>query len=176
MNRYSSITILLIFLLTSTIHAQNRTASPRLEPDPKAFEYHQMGGSQGNYTWQELAEISLWASGNTANTSDLQRIITIAETIKADPDFPASQSAQAEFILNYMHRNILRSYSLHQTRIDTMLSNGRFNCVSSAVLYTILCKAVGIDTSGVITKDHAFVIARYRWKRSRCRNNKPLWF
>ena len=37
-----------------------------------------------------------------------------------------------------------------------MLSNGSFNCVSSSVLYMILCKSVGVDVTGIITKDHAF--------------------
>jgi len=38
-----------------------------------------------------------------------------------------------------------------------MLSTGRYNCVSSAVLYMILCQSLGINTKGVITKDHAFI-------------------
>ena len=70
----------------------------------------------------------------------------------------ASDKVKAEFILNYMHKNLLKSYSLYQTRLDTLLSNGRYNCVSSAVLYVILCKSAGINTSGVVTKDHAFAM------------------
>jgi tetratricopeptide (TPR) repeat protein len=56
-----------------------------------------------------------------------------------------------------MHKNLLKAYSASQTRVDALFSNGRFNCVSSAVLYVILCESAGIRTSGVMTKDHAFV-------------------
>jgi hypothetical protein len=56
-----------------------------------------------------------------------------------------------------MHKKFLKSYSLTQTRIDTILSNGRYNCVSSAVLYLILANAVNLEVKGVMTRDHAFI-------------------
>jgi hypothetical protein len=136
------------------MYAQN--AFPRIVPDSKAIDYYRMGGQSG-YSWQELAEISLWASGD-ASLSGMEKIKTIVTALSAAIDPAASDKEKAEFILNYMHKNVLKSYSLYQTRLDTLLSNGRYNCVSSAVLYVILCKSAGINTSGVITKDHAFVM------------------
>jgi len=150
---------ILLLLLNFQIqtHAQNRAAVfPRLEPDPKAIEYYRLGRQAGGYTWQQLAEISLWASGDTA-ASNLGRITAAAESLKNSPELPASGRERAAFVLTFLHRNILRSYSIYQTRVDTVFTNGRFNCVSSAVLYMILCKSLGIEASGVITKDHAFV-------------------
>jgi len=139
------------------IHAQN--AFPRIEPDSKALDYYRLGIKSG-YSWQELAEISLWASGDAA-LSGMDKIKTTVTALSTAIDRNASGREKAEFILNYMHNNILKSYSLYQTRLDTMLSNGRFNCVSSAVLYVILCKSAGINTSGVMTKDHAFVMVHF---------------
>jgi hypothetical protein len=136
------------------IHAQN--AFPRIAPDSKALDYHRMGGQSG-YSWQELAEISLWSSGD-ASLSGMEKIKTIITALSAAINPAVSDKEKAEFILNYMHKNVLKSYSLYQTRLDTLLSNGRYNCVSSAVLYVILCKSAGINTSGVITKDHAFAM------------------
>jgi tetratricopeptide (TPR) repeat protein len=57
-----------------------------------------------------------------------------------------------------MHKKFLKSYSLQQTRIDTLLSNGRYNCVSSAVFYLILGTAADLDVRGVMTRDHAFAV------------------
>jgi tetratricopeptide (TPR) repeat protein len=139
------------------IHAQN--AFPRIEPDSKALDYYRLGVKSG-YSWQELAEISLWASGD-ATLSGMDKIKTTVTALSTAIDRNASGREKAEFILNYMHNNILKSYSLYQTRLDTMLLNGRFNCVSSAVLYVILCKSAGINTSGVMTKDHAFVMVHF---------------
>jgi len=153
-----SITPILIFTiilgLPAKTYAQN--AFPRIVPDSKALDYYRMGG-QSDYTWQELAEISLWSSGD-ASLSGMEKIKTIATALSAAMNPAGSDKEKAEFILNYMHKNVLKSYSLYQTRLDTLLSNGRFNCVSSAVLYVILCKSAGINTSGVITKVHAFAM------------------
>ena len=128
-----------------------------MEPDPKALEYYRTG--QSNYTWQELAEMSLWASGCTADSiqTNMARINQAVETMLNLGDFPSVRKERAEYILTYLHRNILQSYSMYQTGIDAIFINGRYNCVSSAVLYAIFCKAAGIDTTAVITRDHSFI-------------------
>jgi len=159
-----ALVLFLFFLLRPAVFAQSRTAFPRLEPDPKALEYYRLSERDQGYSWIELAEISLWASGDYS-ASNLEKIRASVETLNNSPANPqeAQQTAQqavkerAEFILGFMHKNLLKSYSLNQTRIGALLSNGRFNCVSSAVLYMILCRSAGIHASGVMTKDHAFM-------------------
>ncbi|MEW5817731.1 MAG: hypothetical protein AB1798_20345 [Spirochaetota bacterium] len=59
-------------------------------------------------------------------------------------------------VLEYMHKYILREYSEFQTRLDVLLETGGFNCVSSAVLFMILGRAVGLTVQGVSTADHVF--------------------
>jgi tetratricopeptide (TPR) repeat protein len=157
MRKFNRVTLVLfIFLLRAAIFAQSRTAFPRLEPDPKALEYYKLSERNQNYSWTELAEISLWASGDYS-ASNIDKIRAAAETLNNSPARPQAAKEKAEFILGFMHKNLLKSYSLNQTRIDTLLSNGRFNCVSSAVLYMILCESAGLHASGVMTKDHAFM-------------------
>jgi hypothetical protein len=145
--------LLLFLLLQTALFAQT---FPRFEPDPKALKFHSLGGRDNSYSWAELAEISLWASGDSG-ASNLEKIRAAAETLKKSAELPVSDREKAEYILGFMHKNFLKSYSLTQTRVDTIFSNGRFNCVSSAVLYMILCTSAGIYTSGVITKEHAFI-------------------
>jgi len=135
------------------IFGQSRSF-PRLEPETKALEFFRLG-RQG-YQWQDLAEISLWASGDTS-LSNLQKIKNAVQALNNSNDLPRDNKEKAEFILTYMHRNFLRSYSLYQTRVDTLFTNGNYNCVSSAVLYVILCEAANLRTSGVVTRDHALV-------------------
>ena len=157
MGKKTSIALAFIFSLFVTaqaIYPQNMTDFPRLTPDPRALEYFRQG-SRG-YTWEELAEISLWASGDTG-ASNMQVINNAVITLNNSGNLPANEREKAEYILTFMHANFLRIYSIYQTRVDTIFSNGRFNCVSSAVLYMILCKSAGINSSGVMTRDHAFV-------------------
>ncbi|MCL2175307.1 MAG: hypothetical protein FWB73_04595 [Treponema sp.] len=150
--------IILSFTVLTLAVAQNRQVShPRLESDPKAVEYYRIGSRTSGFSWTELAEICLWASGDV-NLTSMQKL-TNAVTVLNSGDLPRSGKDRAIYILEYMHTNILKSYSLNQTRVDTIFTNGRFNCVSSAALYMILCKSAGVNTSGVMTRHHAFVIA-----------------
>jgi tetratricopeptide (TPR) repeat protein len=52
--------------------------------------------------------------------------------------------------------HVLTRYSVLQTRVNTAVETGSFNCVASAVLYAILARSVGLDVAGVRTADHAF--------------------
>ena len=146
---------LIFFHSQAAVFAQRAEVFPRIEPETLALEFFQRGVQNG-FSWEDLAEISIWASGGNGNA--LQRIHQLAASIQASPDFPSTQREQAEFILLYLHRNVFRAYSLMQTRVDTVFVNGRFNCVSSAVLYVVLAKSIGLDVSGVKTIDHAFAM------------------
>jgi len=171
----ASITYALILALIigfrAEIYAQN--AFPRIEPDAKALNYYRLG-TQG-YSWSDLAEIALWASGD-ASLSGMAKIKTVVSSLNSAITPNLSDKEKADFILNYMHNNILKSYYLYQTRLDTIFTNGRFNCVSSAVLYVILCKSAGINTSGVMTKDHAFAIVHINGQNFDVETTNPYGF
>lgn len=154
--------VLIFFIPKAAAHTQN---FPRLEPDPQALAFARRAG-QGGYTWTDLAEISLWASssGEAAagkNTAAyMEQIQNAVNELRSLPELPAGGKERAEFILTFMHKKFLKGYVHNQTRIDTLLSGGRYNCVSSAVLYMLLAKASGIEAAGVMTKDHAFITVR----------------
>ena len=158
MNLKASITpaLILTVFLCSAVQIYPQTVFPRLEPDKKALEFHNLGVKDG-YSWAELAQISLWASGDTTS-SNMEKINAAVTSLNALSGLLPSSREKAEFILTYMHSNFLKRYSLYQTRVDTLLTVGTFNCVSSAAFYIILCNSAGIKTSAVITKEHAFVI------------------
>jgi len=175
-NLKSSITSFLVFTLIIgfpvKIHAQN--AFPRIEPEQKALDYYRLGAQSG-YSWTELAEISLWASGD-ANLSAMNKLKVIVLNLNSavKPEF--SEKEKAEFILNYMHKNILKTYYIFQTKLDTLISNGRYNCVSSAVFYIILCKSAGLNASGVMTKDHAFAMVHINGQNFDVETTNPYGF
>jgi hypothetical protein len=140
---------------------------PSLRPDPLGAEYAARGKS-GDYFWEDLAEAALWAStvGTAANprpsAAYLDALRLAAAELEAEfhGENAGDPKARGDYVLTYMHRKFLRSYSAAQTRLDTLLSNGRYNCVSSAVLYLILARSQGLDVRGVAAKDHAFANLR----------------
>ncbi len=52
---------------------------------------------------------------------------------------------------------MLRAYREDATTLDGILDTGLFNCVSSAVLYMLAVRDLGIEVEGVRTSDHAFI-------------------
>ena len=61
-----------------------------------------------------------------------------------------------EYILEFLHQRVFTLYDEYQTRVDIALETGYFNCVSSAVLYLIFARSLGLPVQGVSTLDHAF--------------------
>jgi hypothetical protein len=70
----------------------------------------------------------------------------------ASPD-PATLGART---LEFLHTGLLRRYDVRQVRVDVLLDQGVYNCVSSSVLYLLLARSVGLTVGGVRTADHAF--------------------
>jgi tetratricopeptide (TPR) repeat protein len=123
-------------------------------------------GHDSDYTWETLAEMALCASAVQYLSggerllpeieSYMQKIRTAVGMLLAG-DIPADMKERGDFILKFMHGSFLKSYSVNQTRLDLLLDTGRYNCVSSAVLYMILAIAAGLDAEGVLVPEHAFV-------------------
>jgi tetratricopeptide (TPR) repeat protein len=149
--------------LSPTMFSQNNVPSekfPRLTPDAKAAEY----GVLKNYSWKELAEFALWASGvdpyaavtvNKVKTT----YMAVIESLVGDlaRAVQGTDTEKAEAVLRFMYEKTLKRYSLNQTQLDILLASGTYNCVSSAVFYLILGSSVGLDVKGVVTRDHAFI-------------------
>jgi hypothetical protein len=114
--------------------------------------------------------MALWASAlgaasDSQNSADYLNILHRAAA-ELEVEFRKNNGemtpqSRGDYILSYMHRKFLRFYSAMQTRLDTLLSNGRYNCVSSAVLYLILAQSQGFEVRGVAARDHAF--ASFHW-------------
>jgi tetratricopeptide (TPR) repeat protein len=151
-----------MFFIPAALEAQS-AGFPNLEAHPRAYGYARRDG----YSWQDLAEIALWASaeaGGTAETQTPAPLFPGMDLIRSGAaelrSAPADPRERGEFILSFMHRRFLKSYAERQTRLDLLLSGGRYNCVSSAVLYMILAASAGLEVTGVMTRDHAFVTVR----------------
>jgi tetratricopeptide (TPR) repeat protein len=133
---------------------------PSLEPSPEVYAYaEKLSRTASASYWRDLAETALWASAlNTGNQTGayLETITGAVNALASDPNLPSDPKARGEYLLVYMHKNFLKSYSERQTRLDELLRTGRYNCVSSAVFYMILSLSSGLDVGGVMTKDHAF--------------------
>ncbi|GHV77856.1 hypothetical protein AGMMS49942_26770 [Spirochaetia bacterium] len=150
---------------------------PPLEPDPKAYEF----AGRRTYSWQDIGEIALWVSSvgaaGAANAASQPALIRdAAAELLAMPDLPPDPKARGEFVLTFVHQRFLKGYVEHQTRLDELFRTGRYNCVSSAVLYAIFATAAGLDVQGVMTKDHAFITVNTGAERIDVETTNPIGF
>jgi len=128
---------------------------PRLEPLPIAVS---LAGMIEPLPLDILAGAALEFSGLPGSTADLYRaeiedLFARVAAVAADSDDPA---VRAESVLLFMHEHLLKIYDVRQTRVDILIEEGSFNCVSSAVLYLLLCRSIGLKVWAVRTADHAF--------------------
>jgi tetratricopeptide (TPR) repeat protein len=149
--------VLSVVGLTPRLSAQ-AIRFPALDPDPMALEY----AGRAEYSWQDIGDIALWASvtglqGAPDGAAEAELIGNAVAELLAMPDLGADPKTRGESVLVFMHRRFLKGYTENQTRLDEIFRTGRYNCVSSAALYTIFAVAAGLDVHGVMTKDHAFV-------------------
>jgi hypothetical protein len=105
-----------------------------------------------------IVDASLEFSGASAQeASDAKdKLDTLLKRFGGEVADVSSQADLAERTLTFLHKNLFTMYSVSQSRIDTALETGVFNCVSSAVLYLVVARSVGLSVSGVRTTDHAF--------------------
>ena len=154
--------ILFFFSVPQPLGAQ---AFPPLDPSQKAYEYARRIAVT-DVPWLDLAEASLWASSVLAGPGAEEKAASYLNSIKtaaaelASSALPQAPRERGEAVLAFLHKKFLKSYSEYQTRVDEVFVTGRYNCVSSALLYMVLCKSLGLEVEGVMTRDHAFVLVK----------------
>ena len=105
-----------------------------------------------------FARLALIASGTDDSQIEalFARMKSLGTELKANLAPDADERTKAEAILALLYANTLRRYSEFQTRVDTALLTGDYNCVSSAVLFYYLARTVNLKVEGVETPVHAF--------------------
>jgi hypothetical protein len=147
---------LLAFLLAAgPIPGARAQAAGFLAPDPGFAE---LGAVSEPMDLPGLERAALLASGLKPEELDPyeSRLDRIIREAGAAADKVPTAMAKAESVLSYLHGGALRSYREDATTIDGILDTGLYNCVSSAVLYLLAVRALGIDGEGARTSDHAF--------------------
>jgi hypothetical protein len=151
-----------------------------LEPDPGFAEIGALAEPLGT---ARLERAALLASGVEPERlapyeSRLNRILgdLRSETGKAADPAAAATAAQAEAVLTFLHDNVLRDYREDATTLDGVLDSGLFNCVSSAVIYALAARSLGIETAGARTSDHAFCTVRVGGRSIDVETTNPYGF
>ena len=150
------ISVIFLFLLGLHLFAQDKKNSyPSLEP-----EYVFPFSAVFELTGREIIQISLEFSScheDTAGYNDCLEVYDKLEDTVTGSEYKKMDVRQrAEAVLDLMYSEVLTDYDEKQTRMDVLFQSGKYNCVSSSVLYMALCRAAGISVCGNMTPCHAF--------------------
>lgn len=131
------------------------TDLPRLLPDPFVVE---LAATPDPVPVEALIRAGFELSGDRGGAldADIARLTGIVREVRRAVGSISDPYERGEAVLEYMFEHLLTSYDATQARLDLLLQTGRYNCVSSAVLYLILGRAVGLRVEGAYTPDHAF--------------------
>jgi tetratricopeptide (TPR) repeat protein len=109
-----------------------------------------------------FADAALLVSGVTTaerRKAYLARLAAIEREAKAATASARSPFERGAALLKFLHsKPMAKGYSAQQTDVSTILDTGTFNCVSSAALYNILARRLGLDARAVEVPDHAFSV------------------
>ena len=168
MNQIPLRLVSVLFLFLGIGSAVVLRGEPRLIPED---EFVRIGQIAGALSLEDLIRVSLLASdvGEARLEEYSVKIMELLDdapgtTGSGSPDLNSftrknpsdSFQEEAEILLEWMHDKVLSRYVLKQTLLDTLVDDGTYNCVSSAVFYLILLRSRDIPVHGVLTADHAF--------------------
>jgi hypothetical protein len=148
---------------------------PFLQSEPGFAE---LGTLDEPLSLQSLERAALLASGLTPTSTVPyeSRLTALFEALRAEAGSIADPAARGEAILGFLHKRTLKAYSENATTLDGILDTGRYNCVSSAVLYMLAARSLGLDAQGVRTSDHAFCTLLVGSKKIDVETTNPYGF
>ncbi|MDD5929816.1 MAG: hypothetical protein PUC37_08435 [Spirochaetales bacterium] len=149
---------LLIFFIPLKLFAQNPSFYPGVSG--QTFPQDYFSTCPEKLTADELFQLSLILSECPPESEEGKECLIIFEKIKSEVTSEEYNKMQTEekgkAVLKLLYRDYLKKYNYAQTKINTALKEGTYNCVSSAILYMAAAKAAGLEVYGQKTTEHAF--------------------
>ncbi len=149
-----------------------------LESSPRLAE---IGSMADPLPLPVLIEASLLGSGLdtgriSAYAARIEGLIAEASASIAPARREGGDAAAGAALLDFLHSRVFRAYVESATTLDGVLDSGRYNCVSSALLYMIAARALGLEVSGSRTIDHALVVLRAEGRDIDIETTNPYGF
>lgn len=120
-----------------------------------------------------LLALALIASGDIRDQKSYDRIKKrvhrFVQTFRSGIRTQTTAYAKGEKLLHAMHAEffagegngrdgeLIDGYDSEQSRVSAIFHHGRFNCISSAMLYVVLARYIDLNVEGVVTAHHAFI-------------------
>ncbi len=133
-------------------------ADVSVSPDEQSLFADAADGKLDQWSYEEAALIASGVRTAQDRAPYLARLAVIeAGAAQAVGNGPAFERGGR--LLRWLYQSgALKSYTKDQTDLSTLLDTGNYNCVSSALLYAVVGRHLGLDVRAIEVPDHAFAV------------------
>lgn len=130
-----------------------------LAPDEAALFAEAKYGNLGKFSFAEAALIASGVVESAKRQAYLKQLDGIEAEAKKAVAGAGAPLEKGEALLKFLHAGPMKNkYAAKQTTLSGILDTGTFNCVSSAVMYNVIGRRLGLDLRAIEVPDHAFAI------------------
>jgi tetratricopeptide (TPR) repeat protein len=116
-------------------------------------------GKAGEFTFAETCLIAGGVTDPDKRKVYLTKLDEIEKGARKAIDGAKTPKAKAEQLLKFLHKEAMATgYESGQTDLHGILDTGKYNCVSSAVLYNVIGRRLGLDLRAVEIPEHVFSV------------------
>jgi len=107
-------------------------------------------GKLSTFSFAEAALIASGAADPTIRKKYVEQIDRIEVDARKALEEVAKIAEKGERLLKFLHAGpMAKGYLATQTDVTEVLDSGRFNCVSSTVLYNVIARRLGLDVKAI---------------------------
>ncbi len=128
-------------------------------PEEVALFRRAKEGPLDDATFADAALLASGALDAAQRASYRKRLDALTAEARAAVGSASGLEAKGDALLRWLHAGPMKKgYVSEQTDLSVLLDTATFNCVSSAILYAIVARRLGLDARGIEVPDHAFSI------------------
>lgn len=156
---------------------QSSTLDVRISPAEAELFEDARDGKLDEHTFAEAVLLASGVQDADQRREFLKRIDRLEAQARKATARGKTPFEKAELLLTWLHAGPMSGgYSKYQTDVSKILDEKTFNCVSSAALYNILGRRLGLDLRAIEVPDHAFSILYVGNKRADVETTTPEGF
>ena len=161
----------------SVLSEVQKSVQVTISDDERSLYRDAADGKLNDWSFAEAALVSSGVVDAEKRRGFLKQIDELTARAKTAIEDEETPYARAEGLLKWLHDNAMSvGYEENQTDLATVLETGRFNCVSSATLYNIIGRRLGLDLRAIEVPDHAFSILYVGSKHADVETTNALGF
>jgi tetratricopeptide (TPR) repeat protein len=134
-------------------------------------------GKLDSVSFDEACLIASGATDHAKLQAYLKKLDELEKQARKDLEGAKTPYEKGKKLLEFIHAGpMAKGYVSGQTNLDALLDTGKFNCVSSAVLYNVLGRRFGLDLWAIEIPEHVFSCLHDGDKRIEIETTNKLGF